>query len=64
MILLLPPFIIQSDQKVSVQLTITVKSSDAQRHFNHPVQSVHYKTISTSCVVEPKISHYSVRLAE
>ena len=29
---------IQSDQRVSVHITITVQSSGAQRHFDHPVQ--------------------------
>jgi len=32
--------IIQGDQKVSVQLIITIKSSGAQRLFDHPVHLI------------------------
>ena len=35
---------IQGDQKFSVHLTITVKSSGAQRLFDHPVYLIHLLT--------------------
>jgi len=44
--------IIQGDQNVSMQLTITVQSSGAQRFFDHPVQAVSTTNLTTTCRIE------------
>ena len=52
---------IQSDQKVSVHVTITVHSTGAQRIFDHPVYFMYIHEGAGVAVIVPKISGATVK---
>ena len=49
---------------VSVLVVAQSSSEIPEGLMNNPVQSVHYRTINTTYVAEPKILHYSVHVLQ